>query len=346
MSVNFLRLLGPPVLGPVGLTLLTVLLSGCAGGAAPDGEGTLTIGFIYIGARDDYGYSQAHAQGAAAVKKMPGVKVIEEERVPDTTDVQKAMQSMIELDGAKVLFPSSFGYFDPHVLVMAQRYPQVAFLHCGGLYDEKIHPTNISSYFGFIDEGQYLSGIVAGHTTRSKKLGFIAGKPIPQVLRNVNAFTLGALIDQGVDVMTCHVNSPKIIIESAERRGIYTCGYHTNQAELAPRGYLTGAEWNWEKVYVNYLTDIKAGKKPAAFVRGGLKEGFVRTSPYGPAVSDAARRAADGVKTQFMAGSFVIFRGPLKDNAGNLVIPAGTAHGQTAMELERMNYLVEGAIGR
>ena len=94
------------------------------------------------------------------------------------------------------------------------------------------------------------------------------------------------------------------------------------------------------------LADIKAGKKPAAFVRGGLKEGFVRTSPYGPAVSDAARRAADGVKTQFMAGSFVIFRGPLKDNAGNLVIPAGTAHGQTAMELERMNYLVEGAIGR
>src|SRR5438309_70373 len=250
----------------------------------------LVVGVIYVGPRDDYGYNQAQAQAAAAVKKMPGITVVEQEKVPETTDVQKTMGSMIEQDGATLLFPTSFGYFDPHILRMAEKYPKVRFAHCGGLWTEGKHPKNAASYFGYIDECQYLNGVVAGHTTKTKKLGFIAAKPIPQVLRNINAFTLGAksvdpkittqlivtgdwslpvkeaeaaqsLIDQGVDVLTCHVDSPKVVIETAERRGIYSCGYHTNQATLAPRGYLTGAEWNWEKVYTDYVNTIKAGKK-------------------------------------------------------------------------------------
>ena len=260
------------------LGLLALAFAGCGSGYASVGENSggdaLTVGFVYIGARDDYGYNQAHAAGAAEVKTMAGVKVLEEERVPDTTDVQKSMESMIELDRAKVIFATSFGYYDPHVLVMAKKHPEVTFLHCGGLYDEKEHPKNVGTYFGFIDECQYVSGIVAGYTTKTKKLGFVAGKPIPQVLRNINAFTLGArsvnpaitctvvftgdwslpvkeaeatnsLIDEGSDVITCHVNSPKVVIENAERRGIYSCGYHTSQASLAPKGYLTGAEWCW-----------------------------------------------------------------------------------------------------
>jgi simple sugar transport system substrate-binding protein len=335
----------------------------------------LSVGFIYIGSRDDYGYNQAHADGAAAVKRMAGVRVVEEERVPDTVDVQKTMKSMIELDGAKVIFPTSFGYFDPHVLALAREYPQVTFVHCGGLWDGKIHPPNISSYFGYIDECQYLSGIVAGHTTKSKKLGFVAGKPIPQVLRNVNAFTLGArsvdrtitctvvftgdwslpvkeaeatnsLIDQGVDVITCHINSPKVVIENAEKRGIWSCGYHCSQATLAPKGYLTGAEWSWEKVYTDYVAALKAGQTIPHLVRGGLKERTVKTSPYGPAVSESAKKAADAVKARFLDGSFVIFKGPLRDNAGKVAIPEGTSYVQTAIELESMDYLVEGVIGR
>jgi simple sugar transport system substrate-binding protein len=364
---------------PTLLAVLILCLAGCNGGSASTesaaaDKDTLSVGFIYIGARDDYGYNQAHAQGAAAVKKMAGVRVVEEERVADTVDVQKTMKSMIELDGARVIFPTSFGYFDPHVLKLAQEYPKVTFVHCGGLWDEKVHPSNISSYFGYIDECQYLSGIVAGHTTRSKKLGFVAGKPIPQVLRNINAFTLGArsvdpavsctvvftgdwslplkeaeatnsLIDQGIDVVTCHVNSPKVVIESAEKRGIWSCGYHCCQATLAPKGYLTGAEWSWEKVYTDYVAALKAGQTVPHLVRGGLKERTVRTSPYGPAVSEAAKKAADAVKAQFLEGTFVIFKGPLKDNAGKLAIPSGTAFVQTAIELESMDYLVEGVRG-
>lgn len=368
-SLGGLALLVGPILG----------LAGCSGGSAGtehavSGTDTFPVGFIYIGARDDYGYNQAHAEGAAAVKQMAGVKVVEEERVADTVDVQKTMKSMIELDGAKVIFPTSFGYFDPHVLKLAREYPLVTFVHCGGLWDGSIHPANISSYFGYIDECQYLSGIVAGHTTQSKKLGFVAGKPIPQVLRNINAFTLGArsvdpaitctivftgdwslplkeaeatnsLIDQGIDVVTCHVNSPKVVIESAEKRGIWSCGYHCSQATLAPKGYLTGAEWSWAKVYTDYVAALKAGQTVPHLVRGGLKEKTVKTSPYGPAVSDAAKKAADAVKAKFLEGTFVIFKGPLKDNTGKVAIPEGTAYVQTAIELESMDYLVEGVNG-
>ena len=335
----------------------------------------LIVGVIYVGPRDDYGYNQAQAQAAAEIKKLPGVTVIEQEKVPETTDVQKTMGSMIEQDGATLLFPTSFGYFDPHMLKMAEKYPKVRFAHCGGLWTEGKHPKNTGSYFGYIDECQYLNGVVAGHTSKSKKIGFIAAKPIPQVLRNINAFTLGArsvdpkittqlvitgdwslpvkeaeaansMIDQGVDVITCHVDSPKVIVETAERRNIFVCGYHANQAALAPKGYLTGAEWSWVTPYTLHVKDAMAGKPLVNFLRGGLKEGFVKSSAYGKAVSDPARKAADGIKAQMVKGDYVIFKGPIKDNAGKTVIAGGTAQKQTDPVLEQMSYLVEGVIGK
>jgi simple sugar transport system substrate-binding protein len=334
----------------------------------------LKVGFIYVGPRDDFGYNQAHAEGARTLASIAGVSLLEEEKVPETIDVQRTMASMIELDGAKVLFPTSFGYFDPHVLKLAEKHPEVTFLHCGGLYDAKKHPKNVGSYFGYIDEAQYLSGVVAAHATKSKKLGFIAAKPIPQVLRNINAFTLGArsvkpeitttvvftgdwslpvkeadaanaLIDQGIDVLTMHVDSPKVIVQTAEKRGVYSAGYHTSQAALAPKGYLTGAEWNWATVYKAYVEKLKAKQPVENLVRGGLKDGFVKTSPYGAVVTAEAKAAADAIKAKMLAGEFVIFKGALKDNTGKVVIPAGTEQVQTDPVLESMNYLVEGVVG-
>jgi simple sugar transport system substrate-binding protein len=356
------------------------LLGGAAGAAAfgltgaANAQKPLVIGFIYVGPRDDYGYNQAHAEAAAVLKKMAGVKVVEEEKVPETVAVEKTMESMINLDGATLVFPTSFGYFDPHMLKMAAKYPKIQFRHCGGLWNQAKNPMNTGSYFGYIDEAQYLSGIVAGHASKSGKIGFVAAKPIPQVLRNINAFTMGArsvnpkitcqtiftgdwslpvkeaeatnsMIAQGVDVVTCHVDSPKVVVETAERAGIYTCGYHCNQAKLAPKGYLTGAEWNWEKIYVDFVETMKKGGVPGNFVRGGLKAGYVRNSAYGPAVSDAAKAKADATKAEIIGGSFAIFKGPLKDNKGNTVIAAGTSYTQTEPVLEGMNYLVEGVLG-
>jgi len=343
--------------------------------ATPAGDKGLTVGFVYVGPKDDYGYNQAHAEGAKAVAAVAGVKVREEEKVPETVDVQKTMESMINLDGAKLLFPTSFGYFDPHILKLADKYPQVTFLHCGGLYSEGKHPKNVGSYFGYIDEAEYVAGIVAGLTTKTNKVGFIAAKPIPQVLRNINAYTLGArsvnpnltltviftgdwslpvkeaeaansLVDQGADVLTAHVDSPKVIMETAERRGVFATGYHANQATLAPKGYLTGAEWNWEVVYKDYIAKVQKGEPWSHLVRGGFKEGYVKMSPYGAAVSEETKKKADEAKAKLVAGGFAIFKGPLKDNAGKEIIAAGAEQGQTDINLEKMNYLVEGVKGK
>jgi simple sugar transport system substrate-binding protein len=349
------------------------LTLGAAAGLRPAFAKDLTIGFIYVGSRDDYGYNQAHAQGAAALKKMSGIKVVEEEKVPETDAVEKTMESMINLDGATLLFPTSFGYYNPHMLKMATKFPKLRFEHCGGLWSDK-DPKNAGSYFGYIDEAQYVAGIIAGATSKSGKLGFVAAKPIPQVLRNINAFTLGArlsnpkattqviftgdwsmpvkeaeatnsLIDQGVDVLTCHVDGPKTVVENAARRGAMVCGYHVNQSSLAPQAYLTGAEWNWEVLYPRFVQMVMANEAIPNFYRGGLKEGLVKVSPYGPMVAEAARKQADDVKAQLTAGTYTIFKGPLMDNKGKTVIAAGVSRGQTDPELEKMDYLIEGVIG-
>ena len=215
---------------------------------------------------------------------------------------------------------------------------------------------------------------MAGASTKTGKLGFVAAKPIPQLLRNVNAFILGAklanpnatlqviftgdwsmpvkeaeatnsLIDAGVDVITCHVDGPKTVMENAARRGAMISSYHVNAAPLAPQAHLTGAEWNWEVLYPRFARMFTSGETIPNFYRGGLKESLVKVAPYGPKVSDAARKQADDVKTKLTAGDYVIFKGPLKDNKGNVVIAAGINRGQTDPELEKMSYLVEGVIG-
>lgn len=334
----------------------------------------VTVGVIYVGPRGDFGYNQAQAAAAAMLKKLPGVKVVEEENVPETVAVQKTMEAMINQDKAALIFPTSFGYFDPHVLKVAEKYPKARLAHCGGLWTQGKHPANTGSYFGYIDECQYLAGIVAGFTSKTKKLGFIAAKPIPQVLRNINAFTMGArsvdpsittrviftgewsmpvkeaeaatsLIDQGVDVLTCHVDSPKVIVETAEKRGVFSSGYHASQAALAPKGYLTGAEWDWATPYTAHVKALQSGAPMPNFLRGGLKDGYVKMSPYGSAVGAPARKKADEVKAAMLKGGYSIFKGGLKDNKGAVVIPAGKNLDQFDAELERMNYLVEGVVG-
>ncbi|WP_349435499.1 BMP family ABC transporter substrate-binding protein [Pararhizobium sp. A13] len=337
-------------------------------------QAALTVGFIYVGPKDDYGYNQAHAEGAAVIKAMSGVTVVEEENVPETVDVQKTMESMINLDGASLVFPTSFGYFDPHMLEMAKKYPDVQFRHCGGLWKEGVNSMNTGSYFGYIGQGQYLNGITAGYASKSKKIGFVAAKPIPQVLQNINSFLLGArsvdpaitcqviftgewslavkeaeatnaLIDQGADVITCHVDSPKVVVETAAGRGAFVCGYHANQSPLAPEKYLTGAEWAWGNVYTKFVTEAQAGTPLGNFVRGGLKDGFVKMSPLGPGVSEEARKKFDATLAEMMAGSFSVFKGPIKDNKGGDAVTAGQTFAEDAIELESMAYLVEGVVG-
>ena len=305
-------------------------------------QGTLNVGFIYVGARDDFGYNQAHAEGAAAVKAMAGVTVVEEENVAETSDVQNSMQSMINFDDVSLIFPTSFGYFNPHVLEVAPKHPDVRFQHAAGLWTDSM-PENIGSYFGYIGMGQYLNGIVAGHMSRTKKIGFVAAKPIPQVILNINSFLLGA---RAVDpTITCHVDGPKVVMETAAGRDCFICGYHADQTSLAHDQYLTGAEWNWAGVYTGMVQTVLDGGTIPNFVRGGLADGFIKMSPLGSSVSDAARAQFEATKAEILKGGFAAIRGPLNDNAGNVILTAGESLVETDIALESMGYLVEGVIG-
>jgi basic membrane protein A len=361
---------------------LTAIGAGCdksdSGGssgatASTDTSKPLTVGFLYVGTKDDYGYNQAHAQGAAAVKTMPGITVIEAEKVAETKDCQQTMSTMIEQSDAKLVFATSFGYFNPHVKEIASKYPKITFLHAGGILKDG-DPPNIGTYFAYIDELEYLCGMAAGSVTKTGKLGYVAAKPITPVLRDINAFELGAksvnpkctltviftgdwflpneeanavtnLADQGVDVVTGHIDSPKVMIQTAEKRGIYCCGYHYNGASLAPKGYLTGAEWDWGPMYKKFVEDFKAGKAMPHNYMGSLKDGAVKLSPYSSAVPPDAQAKIEAVKTQMTAGTFQMFKGPLKDNKGNEVIPAGKSFDDQDNALWGMNYLVEGVVG-
>jgi len=352
-----------------------------AAGAAPYAIGhvtasaqtPLTVGILYSGSRQDYGYNQSHAQAAAALKKMPGIKVVEEERVPETIAAQRSMEGMIRQDGAKLIIASSFGYFKPHVLEMAAKYPAVTFAHCGGVWQPGM-PENIGTFYGYIFAAQYISGVVAGHMTKTKKLGIVAAKPTPNLVRSINAFAIGArsvdpsvqvqviftgdwvlpvreaesantLADQGVDVIGCNVDSPKVVVETAEKRGVMSIGYHSSQADVAPKGFLTGAEWNWIVPYMAFVDGVRKGDKPTHYLRGGVAENFVKNTPFGKAVTPQALAAADKARADLVSGKRVIYSGPLKDNKGNVVIPAGKAIKDNDPALDPINYLVEGVIG-
>jgi basic membrane protein A len=331
----------------------------------------ITVGIVYVGSRADYGWNQAHAVGAKALKEIPGVKVVEEENVPETAAVTKTMESMINIDGASLLFPTSFGYFNPFMVDAAKKYPKVEFRHPTSLWSADKHPSNAGGYFCYLDQGHYVNGIAAGISTKSNKIGYIAAKPIPLVLRNVNSFMLGArkvnpnvtvqlivtgdwalpvreaeaanaLVDAGCDVIACHIDSPKVVIETAEKRGVKSCGHNADQANLAPKGFITGAELKWGTIYKSFAGMIAKGEKLPNMVIGGYDKDMVASSPFGTGVSEAGRNAAMAAIADLKAGK-PIFTGTVKSNAGKVITSKDT--GLYDPSLETTDYLVEGIIG-
>ena len=331
----------------------------------------LTIGVIYVGAKDDYGWNQAHAVAVKALKDLPGVKVVEEENVPETDAVSKTMESMINLDGAKLILPTSFGYWSPFVLDEAKANPDVQFRHAAPLWKEG-DPKNSGSYFAFLDQAHYVDGVAAGLASKTGKLGFVAAKPIGIVLRNINSFLTGArttnpkatvqviftgdwsmpvreaeatnaLVDAGCDLITCHVDGPKVVIQTAESRGVKTCGHNANQAPLAPKGFVTGAEYKWSTIYTGFAAKIKSGEELPNVTFGGYDKDMVQNSPYGAGATPEAIKAADAAIAELKAGK-PIFRTAITDNKGKIVL-ANAPKDNYAEPLNNMDYLVEGVIG-
>lgn len=331
----------------------------------------VTLGIVYVGPRDDFGWNQAHAVAAKALKDIPGVKFIEEENVPETDACAKSMESMVNLDGAQIILGTSFGYFAPFMVDQAKKYSKVEFRHAAPLWDASKHPMNLGSYFGYLNQAHYVDGVAAGLSTKSNKLGFVAAKPIASVLSNINSFLLGArktnpdakvqviftgdwslpvreaeavnaLVDAGCDVITCHVDGPKVVVETAEKRGVKTCGHNASQAPLAPKGFITGAEYKWITIYKGYAEKLAKGEKLPNMVAGGYDTDMVQNTPYGAGASEAARKAADEAIADLKAKK-PIYAGPLKDNKGKLVIDK--AYDNYDPYLDQMDYLLEGVVG-
>ena len=347
---------------------LVALLPRLASAAPP-----ITVGFIYTGPKQDFGWNQAHAVAADRIDAVEGVKVIHQENVAETVEVEKVMESMIQLDGAKVIFATSFGFWK-HVLKVAPKHEDVLFVHAGGLWKPG-DPVNTIGYRGYMEEPHYLCGIAAARLSKTGKLGFIGSKPLYFIFNNSNGFILGArsvnpnitcnvvitgewnnpvkeaettnsLIDQGCDVIIANVDSPKVSVETAERRGVFSCGYHTDLSSLAPNGFLTGAEWNWAKG-AEFVEAWRTGGKYPNLLRGGFKRDMVALSPYGKAVPQAVRDEIDAAKRGFQDDTLMLYKGPLKDNEGNVVLEEGQVISNEDNKFKfAVRFLVEGAIGK
>ena len=324
----------------------------------------LKVGFIYIGAHDDEGYSQAHDRGRQAIEAM-GIETVYVEHVPENADCEKAIRDLID-QGCNVVYATSFGFMN-YALKVAKDFPDVYFGHCSG-YETA---PNLSQYFGKIYQARYLSGIVAGMKTKANKIGYVAAMPIPEVIRGINAFTLGVqsvnpdatveviwtntwydpstekqaaitLLNKGVDVMAQHqdTTAPQI---AAQEKGAFAIGYNSPTASAAPKAYLTAPLFHWETFYTDDIQRIIDGTWTSRTYWEGLNVGIVGLDELTENCAEGTTEAVEAAKAKIIGGTLEIFAGPLADQNGDVKVPEGTA--MTDEEVWNMNWFVKGVIG-
>jgi basic membrane lipoprotein Med (substrate-binding protein (PBP1-ABC) superfamily) len=344
--------------------LLLILFAGSAAAADP----TLTVGAIYVGSTNDYGYNRSMHDGLMAMKAaIPGVTVLEAENVPETAEAERIMEGMIQ-QGAKLIFATSFGHQES-AFNLAKKHPDVVFEHAGGW----MQAPNFGNFFAATQAAWYPMGVAAGKMTKSNTLGFVVGVPIGYAIGNVNAFALGArsvnpavqvrvvvvgswsdkakeaaaasaLIDQGADVVTMHVDSPATIIQTAENRGVYSIGFQSIEAsKLGPKGFLTGLGFTWAPFMTETVKSVMAGTFKPAMVRLGLGEGMMTLAPFGAVVPEPTRVLVTATADKVAKG-FNPFTGPITDNTGVVRIKDGEAWGGDKMG--NFDFYVEGVIGK
>ena len=325
----------------------------------------LKVGFVYVSPVGDAGYSYAHDQGRLAVEAMDGVTTSFVESVAEGQDSERVIMNMARKD-YDIIFATSYGYMDP-MLKVSKEFPKVKFLHCSGYKNSE----NMANYFGRIYQARYLTGMVAGAMTKSNVLGYVAAFPIPEVIRGINAFTLGAqavnpnvqvrvvwtktwydpatekeaaksLLDVGADVIAQHQDSPGPQ-EAAQERGVYSIGYNTDMSRFAPKAHLTAPVWNWTPYYRQVVEQVQNRTWKASSDWPGLAEGVVDLAPFGPMVPPAVRERVQARRAEIVAGRERVFAGPIADQQGTVRIPAGAV--ATDQELLGMNWFVQGVVG-
>lgn len=348
------------------VTLVATLLAWAGPALA---QPKLIVGILHVGSITDAGYNQAHAEGVQVMKRnLPEVEVIEVENVPEGADAERVMEGMIKR-GARLIIAASFGYLEP-ALRVAQRYPDVKFVHPGGY---KRAP-NLTTYWASTPEAFYLLGMAAGKVTKTNKIGYVVALPISFFLANINAFELGAravnpraetrvvftgtfldpakeataaaaLLDQGADVLGVIVDSPITVVQTAEKRGAYSVGYHNLGAQkFAPRGWISGIAFTWGTLYTRFARQVMDGTFKSENILGSLRDDLLAIAPFGPAVPPDVAGLVAARRQELVAGRAHPFQGPLKDNTGVERVKAGDVFPLT--ELGKMNWLVEGVIGQ
>lgn len=349
--------------------LAAVFAAGCGGGgdAAKDQEKQeeFKVGFVYIGSPGDGGFTYSHDQGRKYLEEqLPNVKCETIENVAEA-DAAQAITQLAE-SGCKVIFTTSFGYMDPTIEV-AEKYPDIVFLHCSGYKTAD----NVGTYFGRMYQARYLTGIVAGEMTKSNLIGYVAAFPIPEVVRGIDAFTLGvrsvnpeanvkvvwtntwfdpaaekeaanALLDAGADIIAQHqdTSGPQA---AAEEAGKYSIGYNSDMSSLAPKAVLTSAVWNWGPYYVKAVKSVEEGTWKSGRYWGPMSDGVVDIAPYGDMVPDSVKAKVDEAKKTILKGEWDVFNGPIKDQKGNVKVKEGEK--LTDKEMENIDWFVEGVQG-
>jgi basic membrane protein A and related proteins len=327
----------------------------------------LIVGAIYVGSVNDYGYNRAMKDGLEQMRQaIPGLKLIEAENVPETGDAERIMEGMIQ-QGAKLIFATSFGH-QQSAFNLAKAHPDVYFEHAGGW----MQAPNFGNFFGATQTAWYAMGVAAGKMTKSNTLGFVVGLPIGYAIGNVNAFELGArsanpkaqtrvvvtggwadkakeaaaanaLIDQGADVVTMHVDSPATIVQIAESRGAMSIGFQSVEAaKLAPKGWITGLGFAWGGFMTETAKSVMDGTFKGSMVRRGLGSMLV-VAPFGAKVPAGVQTQVNDSAAKIASG-FTPFTGPIADNSGSAKIAAGETWGNDKMG--KFDWYVEGVIGK
>ncbi|WP_321340817.1 BMP family ABC transporter substrate-binding protein [Breoghania sp.] len=300
----------------------------------------LKIGFIYIGPTGDFGWSYQHDQGRKAIEEALGDKVETTflESVPEGPDAERSIERLARA-GNKLIFTTSFGYMDPTIKV-AKKFPDVMFEHATGYK----RADNVSTYSSRFYEGRYVIGQIAAKMSKTGVAGYIASVPIPEVVRGINSFMLGAqsinpdfkvkviwvnswfdpgkeadaakaLIDQGVDILAQHTDSPAAI-QVAEERGIKAFGQASDMINFGPKAQMTAIVDNWGDYYVARAKAVIDGTWKSEDTWGGFDQEMVHLAPFTNLPDDVVAMAEETV-AKIKSGEFHPFTGPVKKQDGS-----------------------------
>jgi basic membrane protein A len=353
----------------LGTTALVIATTGSAKSHGKQAS-PFKVAWIYPGPHNDHGWSQAHDQGRLYVQKALGDKVQTTyvENVFSNAKIPQVVAGLVR-QGYKMIFGCSFGNFSNGVNgQLWKKYPNVLFEEATGTQIEK----NQSQYFGAGEDTIYLSGMAAGAASKKGVLGYVVPFGTPEVVRHLNAFTLGAqvthpgakvkivwtnawysppketaaaqnLVSAGVDVLGQNVDSPATGVY-AEKHGIPWAGYDSNAQSSAPKEWLTAAVYNWGPYYLRRVKAAMNGTWKPGFYYGSIKDGFTSLAPYGPKVSAKTKAMIASKQKAIVSGKFHVFQGPLYDQKGKLMVPKGK-YLKVLPDLYQMQWLVKGVVG-